>query len=188
MEELQKQNEILNQRLEKAKEVFKDQKAQLEAKNAKIAELDAEVEKYSKAAKEAERRATELETKWNDQIAENDETADKLAEVNAEVAKCKEALVNKDKSLADNQQIIECLTQKNAELDKAFAKMKDDYADLSNKFKELTVVHNTTKEELDKMKSANAQLKQAVNNALLGEDCDEFETGDMSALELLSCL
>ena len=30
--------------------------------------------------------------------------------------------------------------------------------------------------------------KQAVNNALLGEDCDEFETGEMSALELLSCL
>ena len=30
--------------------------------------------------------------------------------------------------------------------------------------------------------------KQAVNNALLGEDCDEFATGDMSALELLSCL
>jgi SNF2 family DNA or RNA helicase len=30
--------------------------------------------------------------------------------------------------------------------------------------------------------------KQAVNNALLGENCDEFETGDMSALELLSCL
>ena len=30
--------------------------------------------------------------------------------------------------------------------------------------------------------------KQAVNNALLGEDCDEFETGEMSALELVSCL
>ena len=37
MEELKQQNEVLNQRLEKAKEVFKDQKAQLEAKNAKIA-------------------------------------------------------------------------------------------------------------------------------------------------------
>ena len=86
MEEHKQQNEVLNQRLEKAKEVFKDQKAQLEAKNAKIVELDAEVEKYSKAAKEAERRATELETKWNEQIADNDEAADKLAEANMKVA------------------------------------------------------------------------------------------------------
>jgi len=30
--------------------------------------------------------------------------------------------------------------------------------------------------------------KMAVNNALLGEDCDEFSVAGMSALELLSCL
>ena len=30
--------------------------------------------------------------------------------------------------------------------------------------------------------------KMAVNNALLGEDCDEFSVAGMNALELLSCL
>jgi hypothetical protein len=30
--------------------------------------------------------------------------------------------------------------------------------------------------------------KQIVNNALLGENIDAFEVGDMSTMEILSCL
>ena len=32
------------------------------------------------------------------------------------------------------------------------------------------------------------EKKMAINNAMLDEKCDEFETGGLSALELLSCL
>ncbi len=53
MEELQKQNEVLAGRLEKAKEVFKDQKKQIDEKNAKIAEQEAEINNLREQLKNA---------------------------------------------------------------------------------------------------------------------------------------
>ena len=182
MEELQKQNEALVARLEKAKEVFKDQKKQIDDKNAKISEQHAEItnlkeqlknasanEEMQNKLKEAEAKAMDLENKWNDKVIENDDLA-------LELNKTKTALINAKKSVEDfegkyNSKCSECemqigelnkLNTMVAEGKKAYDKLSEDFRNLQGKYQELDAMHNTTKQELEKANKDNAALKQTL--------------------------
>ena len=181
MEELKQQNEVLMQRLEKAKEVFKDQKAQLESRNAKIAELTKDIEELKAKASgggeelaaakaknsELENKIMELENKWNEQVSENDDLADKLADANAKVAQATQTI---------SQYEVSC-KEANAKIEAD----KNQIATLANSLKEFETQYNEKCNECKKQTDEVNKLNEMVKNGKEAYDAVAADNGKLKA-------
>ena len=164
MEELQKQNEILAGRLEKAKEVFKDQKKQIDEKNTKIAEQQAMIDKLNEQLKNAsnneelnnklkeyELKVNELEGKWNDKVIENDDLALELNKAKNEAINVKKELqASVENSKKEITELTNQLNQASADLTEFKKVAENEIAEAKKKAAELV---NTKTKEFEEQKA-----------------------------------
>jgi len=192
MEELQKQNEILVGRLEKAKEVFKDQKKQIDDKNTKIAEQQAMIDKLNEQLKNAsaneelqnkikeyEAKVTDLESKWNDKVIENDDLALELNKAKTEAItnkkyaqeyeqKYESKCVEYEKQTADVKELTQQVHESAAALQDFKKAAEEEIANTKKAYEE------KLKTEIGKANTMLAEEQKKTND--LTNKCKEFET------------
>lgn len=153
LEQLKKENEILNGRLKKAIEVFSTQKADIERLKNERDEAKSKLEQMNNVVHDLEERLNQNadnDTKFFEQLNEIEQLKSSLENAHAKI---------EDVGLAHDRQVDD-----NKKLQEKYTSLEGDYYDLKSDLEKLNTLNSNQDKVISALKEKNKDLENAIDN------------------------